>query len=239
MKEEKTKPTKKKLLIYYLILAVCLLAIAAVTVGVVFAVKNSNAGELTVDGGQDDPDGTTGGETDDGTGGADSTNSGDDTDNGDGDDDDADAGDDNSANASSSYLFTMPVSEVNLTQSYVFAYDATLDKYRLHQGVDFTCAAGTEVYAAMDGTVTGVYTDDYLYGGYIVIEHADGVTTVYKFVDPVEGLTAGDTVTGGQVIATVAAATGVENAVGDHLHFEVLKNGVMEDPDDYLNLIGK
>ena len=105
--------------------------------------------------------------------------------------------------------------------------------------MDFSLKAGSEVLAAVDGTVKSVSTSDELFGAVITIEHADGVTTVYKFVDPVENLKAGDEVARGTVIAKVAAATGVENADGDHLHFEVFKNNVMQDPDIYLNIISK
>ena len=52
--KQNTKPTKKRILMYYLILAACLLVIAAITVGVVFGVKNSNAGDLTLDGSQNE-----------------------------------------------------------------------------------------------------------------------------------------------------------------------------------------
>ena len=47
---EKTKPTKKKILTYYLVLAACLLVIAGVTVGIVFAVRaNSVVTPPTID----------------------------------------------------------------------------------------------------------------------------------------------------------------------------------------------
>ena len=60
--------------------------------------------------------------------------------------------------------------------------------------MDFKCAAGTDVLAAVDGTVTRVYTDHRLYGATVEIEHADGVKTVYKFIEPNESLKAGATV---------------------------------------------
>lgn len=41
--KQKTQPTKKRIFTYYLILAACLLVIAAITVGVVFAVKPVNS----------------------------------------------------------------------------------------------------------------------------------------------------------------------------------------------------
>lgn len=212
---QKTKPTKKKILTYYLILAACLLVIAGITVGVVFAVRGTSVTPPAIDKGNDDKDPsepTTPTNPDD---------------------------PDDPVDTSSKYEFIVPVKDVNLTQAHVFGYDKTLDRYCLHEGMDFALAAGSEVLAAVDGTVKSVVKSDELYGGVITIEHADGVTTVYRFVDPAENLKEGDAVSRGSAIGTIAAATGVENEEGDHLHFEVYKNNVMQDPDDYLNIISK
>ena len=45
--QEKNVSTKKKILTYYLILAACLLVIAAITVGVIFAVRAND--DLSID----------------------------------------------------------------------------------------------------------------------------------------------------------------------------------------------
>ncbi len=213
---EKTKPTKKKILTYYLVLAACLLVIAGITVGIVFAVRaNSVVAPPSIEAPDGDKNPDDGKEPDDG------------------DEEQPDKP------TNSQYEFIVPVKDVNLSQAHVFYYDKTLDRYCLHEGMDFSCAAGTEVYAAVDGTVKSVSNRDELYGAVVTIEHADGVTTVYKFITPKENLKAGDKIDRGTVIGTVATATGVENAHGDHLHFEVLKNNVMQDPDDYLDIISK
>ncbi len=213
---EKNKPTKKKILMYYLILAACLLVIAGITAGVIFAVRNNGiTNPPSIDEGNkpSNPD--------------------------DGNNDNKDPDDNDHVDTSTQYEFIVPVKDVNLSQAHIFGYDKTLDRYRLHEGMDFKCAEGTEVLAAVDGTVKSVSVRDELYGAVITIEHADNVTTVYKFINPVENLKAGDKVSRGDVIGKVAKATGVENADGDHLHFEVLKNNVMQDPDDYLDIISK
>lgn len=213
---EKNKPTKKKILMYYLILVACLLVIAGITAGVIFAVRNNGiTNPPSIDEGNkpSNPD--------------------------DGNNDNKDPDDNDHVDTSTQYEFIVPVKDVNLSQAHIFGYDKTLDRYRLHEGMDFKCAEGTEVLAAVDGTVKSVSVRDELYGAVITIEHADNVTTVYKFINPVENLKAGDKVSRGDVIGKVAKATGVENADGDHLHFEVLKNNVMQDPDDYLDIISK
>jgi len=212
MKKEKIRPTKKKILTYYLILAACLLVAAAVTVGVVFGVKKNNNSTIEKPP-VDVPDTPQ--------------------------DPDKPDKPDKPVDTTTSYEFIVPVKQVNLSQANVFCYDKTLDRYAVHKGMDFAASAGTEVLAAVDGTVESVYKNDQLYGAVITIKHANGLQTVYKFIDPAENLKAGDKVNRGDVIGTVAAATGVENMEGDHLHFEVYENGKQIDPDDKLNIISK
>lgn len=211
MKHEKTKPTKKKIVTYYLILAACLLVAAAITVGVVFGVQGNKKPTI------DKPPVTT---PDDKP-------------------DQPDKPDEPVKDTTTSYVFIVPLKEANVSLASAFCYDKTLDRYALHNAMDFAAAAGTQVLAAVDGTVKSVYKSDRLYGAVITIEHANGIETVYKFIDPVDNIKAGDKVNRGDVIATVAAATGVENAEGDHLHFEVFENGKQVDPDEYLNIISK
>ncbi|MBR6703504.1 MAG: M23 family metallopeptidase, partial [Clostridia bacterium] len=70
----------------------------------------------------------------------------------------------------------------------------------------------------------------------ITIDHGDGVKSVYRFVEEVEGLQVGDSVKKGEVIATVASATGNEYRDGAHLHFEMYEQGKNIDPNIYLTL---
>lgn len=208
----KTKPTKRKILTYYLTMAACLLLVAAVTVGVVFAFKGKNRNDVAVNP-PDNPGTNPGGETENPN--------------------------PKPVDTTTGYVFIVPMKDANLSQAQTFFYDATMDWYTDHEGMDFAAAAGTEVMAAIDGTVTEVSKDDILYGATVTIEHANGITTVYRFIDPTATLKAGAKVNRGDVIGTVASAMGVESEHGDHLHFEVYKNGVMQDPDDYLNINSK
>ena len=95
---------------------------------------------------------------------------------------------------------------------------------------------GAEVSAVMSGIVESIYRDDILSGTEIVVDHGDGLKSVYRFVTVAENLKVGDEVAQGDVIATVAAATGDEYKDGAHLHFEVVKNGIAVDPTTYLTL---
>ncbi len=129
-----------------------------------------------------------------------------------------------------------PVEAATLSNDYGFYHNKTLNSYYEHMGVDFTAAAGTEVLAVEDGTIESIYKDDLLLGTEITVDHGNGLKTVYRFVTEAEGIKVGDKVEKGDVIATVAEATGEEYKDGAHLHFEVLKNGTNVDPAIYLPL---
>lgn len=129
-----------------------------------------------------------------------------------------------------------PIVVVDVSNDYGFFYNQTLNSYYHHDGVDFIAEAGAEVFAVEAGTVESVYTGDLLLGTEIVIDHGNGVKTLYRFVTAKEGLKAGDSVKKGDVIATVAEATGEEYKDGAHLHFEVLENGKNIDPATKLEL---
>lgn len=151
-----------------------------------------------------------------------------------------DPGDDGPAeDTASKYEFIVPVKDVNLLHAQVFGYNKTLDYYRVHRGMDFAAAEGTEVVAPVDGVITEITTNSELYGAVIKISHANDIVTVYKFVNPVAGLKVGSSVGRGDTIATVAKATGVEIEEGDHLHMEVFAKGKSVDPDIYLKIIAK
>ena len=134
-------------------------------------------------------------------------------------------------------VFSLPVANATVAQTYSFWYNSTLNRYCLHTGLDFAAEAGTEVAAAYAGTVESI-TEDILEGGKVVLSHGDGLYTVYASIDAASGLRVGDTVGQGETIGTVSAAAdamGNEYNEGAHLHFEVLEDGEQIDPAAYLD----
>ena len=123
-----------------------------------------------------------------------------------------------------------PVATVAVLNDYGFYHNKTLNTYYEHAGIDFTASAGTEVVAVEKGTIESIYKDDVLLGTEIVVDHGNGLKTVYRFVTEAEGLKVGDKVEKGEVIATVAEATGNEYKDGAHLHFEIMQDGKTIDP---------
>ena len=156
-------------------------------------------------------------------------------------DDDADIEDPDdqpSTPGSTEVVLNLPVAEASVSASYEFWHNTTLDRYSLHTGIDFSAEAGTEVTASYGGTVESI-TQTLLEGGKIVIDHGDGLKTVYASIDVDENLRVGDAVAKDDVIGTVSAASdamGNEYDQGSHLHFEVHKDGKAIDPDEYLDL---
>ena len=130
----------------------------------------------------------------------------------------------------------MPVETAAVINDYGFYHNKTLNSYYEHTGLDFAAEVGTQVLAVEAGTIESVYSGDLLLGTEIVVDHGDGLKSVYRFVTAADGLKAGDKVEKGQVIATVAEANGNEYKDGAHLHFEIVKNGAIVDPTTYLTL---
>lgn len=101
--------------------------------------------------------------------------------------------------------------------------------WALHSGVDLAVPYGSPIYAAADGVVE--YSGWVAVGGLCVqIRHAGGIETGYYHTSVVF-VTAGQKVKKGQIIARVGL-TGV--TTGPHVHFEVKKNGVFQNPLAYL-----
>lgn len=99
-----------------------------------------------------------------------------------------------------------------------------------HGGVDFPVASGSNVYAAASGTVIIAKNLNYSYGHYLVIDHGNGLSTLYAHNTTLY-VGVGDHVNKGQVIAA-SGSTG--NSTGPHCHFEVRINGNQVNPMNYL-----
>lgn len=94
-----------------------------------------------------------------------------------------------------------------------------------HEGLDISVAVGTMISAPADGVV--VFTDrESGYGKVLRINHGYGFTTLYAHLDRFL-VKEGDRVTRGQQVAKVGM-TGRTN--GPHLHYEVWKDGVKQNP---------
>ncbi|MBQ3259110.1 MAG: peptidoglycan DD-metalloendopeptidase family protein [Clostridia bacterium] len=102
---------------------------------------------------------------------------------------------------------------------------------RFHGAIDIANGStmGKPIIASDGGVVVEA---DYhgSYGYFVLIDHGNGFMTRYAHCSKLE-VEAGDKVAQGQYIAKVGN-TGY--SFGAHLHFEVIKNGVLVDPLDYV-----
>ena len=98
-----------------------------------------------------------------------------------------------------------------------------------HSGLDIATKKGTNIKAAAGGTVLFAGYSG-AYGNVVKISHGSGIKTYYAHCSKLYVKT-GDTVSAGDVIAAVGS-TG--RSTGNHLHFEVVKNGVSVNPQNYL-----
>lgn len=101
---------------------------------------------------------------------------------------------------------------------------------RYHGGVDFSVPSGSNIYAAAAGKVILVQHLNYSYGYYVVVDHGNGLSTLYAHNSSIL-VSVGQKVSAGQVIAK-SGSTG--NSTGPHCHFEVRVNGSRVNPFNYL-----
>lgn len=134
-----------------------------------------------------------------------------------------------------STVFTWPVKGeiVGPFSMDTLVYDATMDDWRTHNGVDIAAEQGTQVLAVAGGTVTDIRQDD-LMGTTLVIDHGNGMISTLSNLAAVPTVEIGDIVSTGDVIGSVGATAIGESALPSHLHLELTKDGLSTDPLDYL-----
>jgi murein DD-endopeptidase MepM/ murein hydrolase activator NlpD len=98
-----------------------------------------------------------------------------------------------------------------------------------HPGLDIAVAADTYIRAAGGGVVRDAGMDP-VYGYFVLIDHGDGLETMYGHASRIF-VAAGDRVERNQVVA-LSGSTGRSTA--PHLHFEVRKDGTPVDPLAYV-----
>lgn len=104
---------------------------------------------------------------------------------------------------------------------------------RGHYALDIASKLNTPVYASAGGTVT-VSKDgwNYGYGNYIIIDHGNGVETLYGH-NNIRKVREGDTVKAGQLIALMGNSGRVFGVTGIHVHFELRIRGRKVNPYNY------
>ena len=102
---------------------------------------------------------------------------------------------------------------------------------RNHKGIDLRANKGVPISAVASGTVTFSGYDG-TFGYTVIIDHGNGTQTRYAHAEAL-CVKKGAVVSQGEMIATVGRSG---NATGNHLHFEVIINGVRVNPAPYIGL---
>lgn len=116
-----------------------------------------------------------------------------------------------------------------LGSGFGFRSDPFTGRPALHTGLDFPAAPGTRIVAAAGGVVLSAGSHPQ-YGLLVELDHGNGLVTRYAHASRML-VQQGDLVKRGQPIAEVGN-TG--RSTGPHLHFEVLVEGVQQNPARFL-----
>ncbi len=123
-----------------------------------------------------------------------------------------------------------PLPGAPITSPFGYRIHPIYGDSRLHTGVDMGASEGTPIRAAGAGVVVSAGWNSGGYGNLTIIDHGNGLTTLYAHQSSF-GVSADGRVTAGQVIGRVGC-TG--SCTGPHLHFEVRVNGTPVNPMGYI-----
>ncbi len=124
---------------------------------------------------------------------------------------------------SSKYI--KPLDDYTISSPFGYREDPISGGNGVHTGIDLASAAGNRIKASNSGKVVKAeYSDGY--GYYVLLAHDDGFNTLYAHCSELK-CSAGDIVEQGDTVALVGS-TG--NSTGNHLHFEIRRNGVKLNP---------
>ena len=127
--------------------------------------------------------------------------------------------------------FVKPLNGARISQGYgctpvvIEPVDPACPGGHWHSGVDLAAARGTDVVATLPGLVH-VLVSATGYGLHVVIDHGGGLTSLYGHLDTV-AVADGTYVTAGEAVGAVGSSG---NSTGPHLHFEICRDGIAEDP---------
>ncbi len=131
------------------------------------------------------------------------------------------------------FIWPVAGSIENAYSMTALVFNRTMQDWRTHDGVDIAAELGTQVKAAANGRVAEVRDDD-LYGTTVVLNHFDGLQSIYSNLAASPTVAVGETVGVGQVIGAVGDTALCETNEICHLHFAMRKDGVSVDPGEFL-----
>lgn len=136
--------------------------------------------------------------------------------------------------------FGLPLNNFSIIKGFSsvdLQYNATMNQWEAHKAVDLYSTDKT-VLSVLDGVVTNVETT-YENGTVITISHNDSLVSVYGSLAENVNVSKGDKVVKGQALGEISTTASNEAKDGEHLHFELLKDGQKVDPSNYIALENK
>ena len=127
--------------------------------------------------------------------------------------------------------FIFPLRNFSITSAFGLRRNPVTGNITHHQGIDLAAPENTPVYAVRDGTVSEL-GDDPILGRYIIINHNDNWVSLYGHLSRID-VALNQRVNSGTVIGRVGT-TG--QSTGPHLHFELRRHGVSQNPERLLRL---
>ncbi|HVT35258.1 MAG TPA: M23 family metallopeptidase, partial [Nevskiaceae bacterium] len=122
-----------------------------------------------------------------------------------------------------------PVDNGWISSTFGWRTDPFTGRYAQHTGIDFAAREGADVLAVATGIVTEA-GERFGYGNLVEINHGNGYVTRYGHNERIL-VKVGDKINKGQRIALMGS-TG--RSTGPHVHFEVLFNGNVVNPQQYI-----
>ncbi len=127
-------------------------------------------------------------------------------------------------------MFTWPAPSYQyISSEFGYRVHPIFGTTKFHSGLDIAAQSGAPILAAYEGTVVAAAYESSM-GNYIMIDHGDGLYTIYMhcsalYVSKGQDVSAGD---------SIGAVGSTGNSTGPHLHFSVRLNGSYVDPNPYL-----
>ena len=108
-------------------------------------------------------------------------------------------------------------------------FSNTYQDWRIHKGIDISAKKGEQVLAVSDGVIEQTYLDEEL-GKTIIIDHGDGIKSLYGNLSTETLVHEGQEVLTGDVISGIGDSSSAEALQEAHLHFELIRDGENIDP---------
>jgi murein DD-endopeptidase MepM/ murein hydrolase activator NlpD len=116
-----------------------------------------------------------------------------------------------------------------ISRTYGVSVDPFTGMEKAHYGIDFVAEKGNYIFATADGVIEKE-EDHPLWGKKMVIDHGDGIETVFSHVGSFK-VNQGKKVSRGDIIGTMGIS-GLSS--GPHLHYEIRIDGNLVNPYDYM-----